>query len=118
MQKADDVRIVEYQDVHQRAFKALNVEITHQRVLTPYDADAAVAHLSDGRVVILPATHQVVTGRPIVGLSFEVDDMGVTRQVLREADVEQWPSNISDDERIVVSPEHAHGLWIEFRSKR
>ena len=30
MQKADDVRIVEYQDVHQRAFKALNVEWIQQ----------------------------------------------------------------------------------------
>jgi hypothetical protein len=90
---------------------------THRRAFAPDAADATVVTLDEGEVVILPASRQLLPGRPIVGASFQVSDPGATHALLAKAGVPTW-TGAGGADRIVVAPAHAHGLWLEFRGGR
>ena len=90
MQKADDVRIVEYQDVHQRAFKALNVEWIRQH----WELEAADYEILDNpREYVLEKQGHIfiaVLGEHVVGTcallkmpddSYELAKMAVAESV-------------------------------------
>jgi hypothetical protein len=69
---------------------------------------------SEGEVVILPKSHQVVAGRPVIGAAFRVSDLTRVQQTLERAKITPW-KGIGTAERILVEPSVAHGLWLEFR---
>jgi catechol 2,3-dioxygenase-like lactoylglutathione lyase family enzyme len=83
-------------------------------VLSPDAAEATVVTLAAGEVIILPARLQLLPGRPVIGASFRVKDLGVVRRTLSRANVSAWPEQGAIP-RVVVEPTHAHGLWLEFR---
>ncbi len=83
-------------------------------VLAPTPVAATVVTLSEGDVFILPARHQLLKGRPIVGASFQVTDLATVRRTLSGAGIAPW-TGPGADARIVVAPSKAHGLWLEFR---
>jgi catechol 2,3-dioxygenase-like lactoylglutathione lyase family enzyme len=85
-----------------------------RRVPAPEPVDATVVTLASGEVVILPARHQLLRGRPVIGASFRVDDLARTRQALDRAQVPSWKGP-DGERRVVVEPSRAHGLWLEFR---
>ena len=76
-------------------------------------AEATVVTLAEGDVVILPARHQLLPGRPIIGASFRVRDLATVRRALAAGGVSPWTGPGSTD-RVVVEPSKAHGLWLEF----
>lgn len=80
----------------------------------PDPVEAVVVALSEGEVVILPASHQVLAGRCVIGASFRVSDLTVVRRILDEARIHPRAGSGSA-ERVVVEPGVAHGLWLEFR---
>lgn len=84
-------------------------------VLAPDSVVATVVTVDQGEVVILPVSHQVSSGCPIIGASFRVSDVDlVTRQLSAAgmaAHVEKGAPR-----RIVVPPHATHGIWLEFRS--
>jgi len=85
-----------------------------RQVLAPEPVDATVVTLAEGEVIILPVRHQLIPGRPIIGASFRVSDLATVRQVLARGGIPAWKGGGADT-RVVVEPQHAHGLWLEFR---
>lgn len=85
-----------------------------RRVLAPGPVDATVVTLAEGEVVILPGTNQIRDGRPVIGASFRVAELTAVRRLLRQAQVSPW-AGTGAEERVVVDPSVAHGLWLEFR---
>jgi catechol 2,3-dioxygenase-like lactoylglutathione lyase family enzyme len=55
-----------------RVFTALGAVAHQQRVLTPEPIDATVLDIDQGRIVLLPASRQIIPGRPIVGEEYRV----------------------------------------------
>ena len=89
---------------------------THQQrqVYAPQSTHATVVFLEEQELYVLPHSSQVVDGRPIVGVSFEVTNLKLTREALRRGSIEPWSGTVGKD-RIVVDPGQTHGLWLEFR---
>jgi len=84
-----------------------------RRVFAPDPADAVVVALAEGEVIILPASHRLLPGRPIIGASFRVRDLATVRRALAAGGVSRWTGPAAA-ERVVVEPSKAHGLWLEF----
>jgi hypothetical protein len=80
----------------------------------PASATTTVVTIDHGEVVILPASHQVVPARPIIGVSFRVSDLDVVNRLLSAADV-AFRAEPNAPRRVVVPPHQAHGVWLEFR---
>jgi len=74
-----------------------------ETVAAPVNTSADVFHVQNGRVIVLPESHQLIAGRNIIGATFCVRD---TQQ-------ENKPHR-SD---AVVGPSVAHGLWLHFATK-
>lgn len=87
---------------------------TQRDVLAPAPIAATVVTLNEGDVFIVPARHQILKGRPIIGASFRVSDLSTVRQALTRGRIAPWTGPGSTD-RVVVEPSKAHGLWLEFR---
>ena len=83
-------------------------------VLAPDPVEATVVTLAEGDVFILPARHQLLPGRPIIGASFRVRDLATVRRALAAGRVSPRTGR-GLAERLVVEPSKAHGLWLEFR---
>ena len=103
------------------ALARLLVQLGGRRVqrdeLAPTPVAATVVALDSGRVVILPARHQLLKGRPIIGATFVVTDLVTVRQALTRAGIAPWTDPGSAN-RVVVAPSKAHGLWLEFVAAR
>jgi catechol 2,3-dioxygenase-like lactoylglutathione lyase family enzyme len=92
----------------------LGGRVEHGEVLAPDPVEATVVTLDEGEVIILPAHHQLLKGRPIVGASFRVTDLATVRKTLSASGIPAW-TGPANDERVVVEPQRAHGLWLEFQ---
>ena len=105
----------EHGDAVQRLLVQLGGRPARRRVLAPESVEATVVTLNEGEVVILPASHQVLSGRPVIGASFLVRDLVHVQRMLTEGGI---ASTAPNSERIVVAPAEAQGLWLEFREVR
>lgn len=85
-----------------------------QQVFAPDSVAATVVTFDAGEVLILPESHQVLSGRPVIGASFRVRDLAKVQLTLAQARVVPR-TGANKAERIVVDPREAHGLWLEFR---
>jgi len=74
-----------------RVLRALGARIERRRVAAPDPADAEVAQLDNGELVILPKDHQLVPGRAVIGATFTAS--------------------------AAAAPRRIHGLWVEFRRR-
>ena len=83
-----------------------------REVLAPDTVEATVVTLAEGEVFILPARHQLLPGRPIIGASFRVRDIATVRRALAAGRVSPRGELLAN--RLVVEPSKAHGLWLEF----
>ncbi|MBI4720613.1 MAG: hypothetical protein HY770_05235 [Chitinivibrionia bacterium] len=83
-------------------------------VLAPDSVSATVVAVDRSEVVILPVSHQVVAGRPIIGASLRVTDMDVVSRQLSAAGIAAR-FEIRAPRRIVVPPHATRGIWLEFR---
>lgn len=101
-------------DALARLLVQLGGRLERRQVLAPGPAEATVVVLGEGEVVILPKSHQVLPGRPVIGAVFRVTDLTKVRQTLDRAQIKPWTGTVSAD-RVVVEPSVAHGLWLEFR---
>jgi catechol 2,3-dioxygenase-like lactoylglutathione lyase family enzyme len=100
-------------DALARLLVALGGRQERRAVLAPDSVEATVITLAEGQVFILPARHQLLPGRPIIGASFRVRDLATVRRALAAGRV--WPrTGLAVAERLVVEPSKAHGLWLEF----
>jgi hypothetical protein len=87
---------------------------TRRDVWAPDSMTVPVVTLDQGEVVILPASHQVVAGRAVIGMSVRVSDVDAVREQLSAAGIEA-PVETGGPRRVLVPPRAAHGAWLEFR---
>ena len=96
---------------------AVGAVSSKETVFVPEPTMATVFAVENGRVVLLPQAHQLIHGRPVVGASFQVSDLGAVRRALVSTNI---PSILVGKEgrstRILVRPEAAHGIWLGFQS--
>jgi len=85
-----------------------------RQVFAPDSVTATAVAFDAGEVLILPASHQVLSGRPVIGASFRVRDLAKVTLALAQAHVVPW-AGADRAERIIVEPCDAHGLCLEFR---
>jgi Glyoxalase-like domain len=90
---------------------ALNQEVVAGAAADP----VLVATLASGKVVMLPARHQTVPGRILVGLSVEVASLDQTRRYLAGNRVAFQERNAAAGRSLIVAPGVAAGTWFEFR---
>lgn len=95
-------------------FAAAGATFVEREVHVPDVVGATVARLPEGEILLLPASRQVATGRPIVGATLRVRSLDAARRVLARGGVA-----IRDTPAATfVLPEAAHGLWLELRPAR
>jgi hypothetical protein len=91
---------------------AVGATLREGTVGVPEPVSATVAHFSDGDVVMLPASHALVSGRRIVGVTLRVSDVGITRAILNGAvGAPRWAAR---SKSVFVRPDRTIGCWIEF----
>ena len=106
----------EHGDILARLLAQLGGRQQRRQVLAPDSVEATVVTLGEGEVVILAEKHQLIPGRPVVGASFRVSDLGKVRRALAQARIEPRAGSTTS-ERVLVEPSIAHGLWLEFRGR-
>ena len=80
---------------------------------------ATVARVANGEVIFLPASRQIIPGRPIVGVVFRTRDLSALQRVLRSANVhEPVKLETATYRSLFVNSRDTHGVWIEFREPR
>ena len=95
-----------------RLLLALGATEGKERVLAPTLVEASVFTVQNGRIVVIPASHQLRAGRPIVGAEFRVHDIARTACARRARQAASARSVSSRS--CAVPPTEAHGLWLEF----
>src|SRR5262245_5410110 len=73
----------------------------HRQVLAPDPVKATVIILAEGEVFILPKSHQILAGRPVIGASFRVSDLTRLQPLLDEAQIRPW-AGAGTGERVVI----------------
>jgi hypothetical protein len=93
---------------------ALGGDLTLAKVYAPEAVQGYDVTISNGEVLILPASSQLTEDRPIIGATFEVEDLDVVRRRLDLFQV-PWTMGGTEDLSVIVAPEATHGMWVEFR---
>jgi catechol 2,3-dioxygenase-like lactoylglutathione lyase family enzyme len=100
-------------------FKACGARIEQKQVYVPDQLLATVATVANGEVIFLPASRQIIPGRPIVGVVFRTRDLSAVQRVLRSANAHEPVKLETDTYRsLFVASRDTHGVWIEFREPR
>lgn len=105
---------------HERALlTTLGARLERREVRIPQALVTRVFTVGGAEVVLLPASHQRSPGRRIVGATLRVRGLEQLRGVLAQRG---WKASAEvtapDSMSLFLSPELAHGLWLEFRSPR
>ncbi len=89
-----------------------------QTVFVPAATKAVVFIVQNGRIVLLSESRQLISGRPIIGVEFEVRNFTAAAQCLgSRAMSSPAHSESSGEKRLFIPPAGGHGLWLEFHKK-
>ncbi len=69
---------------------------------------ADVFHVRNGRIAIVPAQHQRVAGRPVLGAEFRLHDP------VQAPMLDAFRTTASGAAAYLVPPQAAHGAWLSF----
>lgn len=99
-----------------RLFRALGAHIERRTVYVPDPVRADVATVSEsGQVVFLPASRQILPGRPIVGIVLQTKDLDSLDRELHAAGVSPAATrNTMVYRSTFIAPRDTHGVWLEF----
>ena len=97
---------------------ALGAVVSERTVFVPDATKAAVFTVQNGQVIVLPKSHQLFDGRPIVGAVFQVRESATAARYLQSSQVPPTSLEaVGGRSALLVSPRVAHGLWLEFREE-
>jgi len=96
----------------------LGARLGPARFEVPEDVAGQRARLSEGELRFLPMGEALVEGRRIVGATLEVANLTPIRRLLATGRQNLGLSFVETGDRLLVSPDSAHGLWLEFVSAR
>jgi len=71
-------------------------------------------HFTDSEVRLFGPDSQIVTDRPVIGVTFKVHDVERAAKTLTQTGV-PFSSDIEASRRIIVHPRESLSIWIEFR---
>jgi hypothetical protein len=91
-----------------RMLAAAGATFRREPVNVPEAVEADVATFAQGAVVLLPAGHEIVRGRRIVGITVIVGDLDVAARFAGSGARRTAQS-------VFVDPKRALGYWLEFR---
>jgi len=93
----------------------LGAVLSHKTVFVPSATKADVWNVQNGWIVLLPKSHELHPGRPVVGVDFEVRDFVAATRYLDSRSIASRPdSKRSGQRRLFIPPASANGLWLEF----
>jgi catechol 2,3-dioxygenase-like lactoylglutathione lyase family enzyme len=94
----------------------LGATFRDEEVHVPQALMAPVARFPGGEIDLLPGARRIAPGRKIVGATVRVRDLAAARSLLAR-NLGKEPPVIESDahRRILISPEVALGMWLEFR---
>jgi hypothetical protein len=104
-------------EAEQRLLAMLDAAPIEEPPCGPFGSASAAFSLSEGEIMFLPATAQLVPGRSIVGASVTVKSLETTRSVLTGNRVSYNHVTGCARDSLWVGPTTAHGLWLEFRQQ-
>jgi hypothetical protein len=93
---------------------ALGADSTVAKVFAPEAVQSYDMTVSNGEVLILPRSSQIIEDRPVIGATFEVEDIEKVRRRLDIFGI-AWIAAGTENRSIVVAPDATHGMWVEFR---
>jgi hypothetical protein len=100
-----------------RLLTAVGAAFEERDVFVPERMRATVARVPEADVVLLPASRRLVEDRPIVGATVRVRDLGAARRALALGGI-AIREDAGAPHRVFITPEAAHGLWLELREGR
>jgi hypothetical protein len=93
---------------------ALGADSTVAKVYAPEAVQSYDMTVSNGEILILPRSDQLICDRPVIGATFEVEDLDKVRERLDIFGI-AWTAAGTENRSIVVAPDATHGMWVEFR---
>lgn len=98
----------------------LGAKFTTGTINLPAKTSATQAQLDGGVVTLLPRSTRLIADRPIIGAVLKTRDLRAAERVLKQAGVAVALRRVEGPgyKSIVLPPEQAHGLWLEFRQAR
>ncbi|HEY1150545.1 MAG TPA: VOC family protein [Pseudoduganella sp.] len=99
--------------------EALGARVAPGRAVNvPGATTALVAQLAEGEVIFLPAQHQQVPGRRIIGAILSTRDLSALKAAMAANGLTAPEPVLTPNGRSIFVPsESAHGLWLEFREQ-
>jgi catechol 2,3-dioxygenase-like lactoylglutathione lyase family enzyme len=88
-------------------------------VMLPAKTSATLAQLDAGVITLLPRSTRLIADRPIVGAVLKTRDLRAAERVLKKAGLAVALRRLEGPgyKSIVLPPEQAHGVWLEFRQE-
>lgn len=99
---------------------AVGATYTSGPVLMPAKTMATVAQLDGGTITLLPRSTRLITDRPVVGAVLRTRSLASVEKTLKSAGLAPAIRRSEGPvfKSIVLPPEQAFGLWLEFRQGR
>lgn len=94
--------------------KIIGTDAVKKQVDVPFTKTATVATLKEGEIMLLPASYQILPGRPIIGATISISNLDSLKIALKKAGI-RIPASVKNS--ITLPPEITHGLWLEFRQQ-
>jgi hypothetical protein len=96
---------------------ALGAKYQTGTVMLPAKTSATLAELDGATITILPRSTRLISDRPIIGAVLKTRSLEAVERVLKKAGLAPAIRRIEGPgyKSIVLPPEQAHGLWLEFR---
>ncbi|MGE4070740.1 MAG: VOC family protein [Lysobacterales bacterium] len=95
-----------------RLLMALGAASTTETVFAAEAIEAEVFLVRNGRIVVLPQSHQLQLGRPVIRAEFRVRDLSLIAQ--GSGSMARELRDAKGGRNYVVPPQDAHGIWLEF----
>lgn len=95
-----------------RLMSALGAASTTETVFAAEAIEAEVFRVENGRIVLLPQSHQLSLGRPVIRAEFRVRDISLIAR--GSGSMARESRDAKGGRSYVVPLQDAHGIWLEF----
>jgi hypothetical protein len=96
--------------------EALGAHFSYREVFIPEAFRAQVAGLDGSEIILLPAAKRLIKDRPILGVILRTEHLLAVTKLASDAHLMPWTlSGNAKYQSLLIPPQNAHGLWLEFR---
>ena len=98
-----------------KLFQAVGGSVSEEQVQVPESTRVRTVTFGADRIMLLPASRQRLSGRPVVGASVVVRRLSAVRDALQASGLKPVAGTSGT---ILLPPEQTYGIWLEFREHR